>query len=275
MTEHNGRDQDRTHDDGFDRNELMAAALAHALDAGRRKAFEDLCARDGAFLDEYQALSRLATRLSTPHPGTPPLQWDDRAVPAGLEDRIMDAIDQDTRNEAGGAPIPSSPRTGRSPRRRGRSRTPDRSRPPEPSARGRLIRSTAVAASLLAVGALGGVGVAHLVDQPPTGPPGTLGAVEDIMLTETPGGARVDAELVAHTWGTETILEIDGLLPGQVYDVVLVREDGQELLSGTFLGAEQIITCRMNAAVLREDLARLQIRDAQGTIIAASDVTPV
>ncbi|WP_104179739.1 hypothetical protein [Arthrobacter sp. B0490] len=277
MTGTYGQDEDRNHDDDFDRDELMGAALAHDLDAGRQKEFEDLCSRDGAFLDEYQALSRLATRFSTPRPATPALQWDDPDIPAGLEDRIVDAIDQDTRTRSAPDADALSPlRSSSSRRRAGTSRTPDSSRPSKPSARrGRLIRGAALAASLLAVGALGGAGITHLVDRPPAGPPGTLGAVEDIVLTDTPQGARVDAELVAHTWGTETILEIDGLLPGRVYDVVLVREDGKELLSGTFLGAEQTITCRMNAAVLREDLARLQVRDAQGAIVAASDVTPV
>lgn len=44
---------------------------------------------------------------------------------------------------------------------------------------------------------------------------------------------------MAHTWGTETILEVDGAPLGQTFAVVLLSEDGEELTSGTFVGTEQ------------------------------------
>lgn len=264
------QDHDQEHDRGQEHAELMAAALADDLSTEQRTMFDDLCAADDAFSDEYQALRRLSARLTA----SPVLSWDDHDVPAGLERRVVAAVDQEHQSRPGSDADVSPLLGSSSPRRTARgSHVPRHSQLSHH--RRRLISVSAIAASLLVVGALGGVGIDHLLDLPPKGPPGTLGAVEPIVLTQTPQGARMDAELVAHTWGTETILEIDGLPAGQTYDVVLIREDGQELLSGTFLGTERTVTCRMNAAVLRQDLARVQIRDADGAVIARSDITRI
>ena len=121
-------------------------------------------------------------------------------------------------------------------------------------------------------GALGGQALTGALQAPPDGPPGTLGALEDVTFSEQPAGTTVDAALVAHTWGTETVLELDGLAVGEEFEVVLVGDDGEEYLSGTFLGADRTVTCRMNAAVLREDVSQLQIRDGGGAVVAVSDV---
>lgn len=88
-------------------------------------------------------------------------------------------------------------------------------------------------------------------------------------------GSAAPASSVAHTWGTETVLEIDGLAEGEIFEVILVSEDGAELTSATFFGAEQTITCRMNAALMREDVSQLEIRDASGSVVVSSSVPDV
>ncbi len=127
------------------------------------------------------------------------------------------------------------------------------------------------AAALLVVGGVAGALVQEVRDAPPTGPPGTLGALEEITFTGTTS-ASIEATLVAHTWGTETILEVDGAPLGETFAVVLLSEDGDELTSGTFFGTEQTVLCRMNAAVLRPDVAEVVIEAADGTVLANSDV---
>lgn len=130
------------------------------------------------------------------------------------------------------------------------------------------------AATLLVVGGVAGALVQEARDAPPTGPPGTLGAREEITFTGAPS-TSIEASLVAHTWGTETILEVDGAPLGQTFAVVLLSEDGEELTSGTFFGTEQTVLCRMNAAVLRPDVAEVMIEAADGSVLASSVVPDV
>lgn len=126
------------------------------------------------------------------------------------------------------------------------------------------------AAACLALGLLAGAALPGLVDRPVSGPPGTLGALEPISFVASASGARIDGEVVAHTWGTETILEIEGLPVGETFDVVLVDHDGREYASGTFLGSAALIECRINAAVLREDVVSVEIRTSGEDVAVAS-----
>lgn len=128
------------------------------------------------------------------------------------------------------------------------------------------------AAASLAVGLGLGLGVPAMQSAPPTGPAGTLGAIEAVDFTGEPAGARVDGELIAHTWGIESVLEIDGVAPGESFSVIVVGTDGAEYDSGTFLGSEVVIHCRMNAAVLRAQVASVEVRTAAGETIAAAEV---
>ncbi|MBO0594464.1 hypothetical protein I2487_02210 [Nesterenkonia sp. E16_10] len=114
-----------------------------------------------------------------------------------------------------------------------------------------------------------------LVAEEPLGPPGELGAQEPVSFSDPGAGVEVDGALVAHTWGTETVLEIDGLTPGEAFTVVLVGADGEEIESGSFLGSEVPVDCRMNGAVLREDVQRLEIRDDAGQAITAAALPEV
>jgi len=102
-----------------------------------------------------------------------------------------------------------------------------------------------------------------------------LGASEPVSFSDPGVGVDVDGSLVAHTWGTETVLEVDGLPVGDPFTVVLVGEDGREIESGSFLGSEVPVDCRMNGAVLREDVDRLEIRDDAGVTITAAELPEV
>lgn len=131
------------------------------------------------------------------------------------------------------------------------------------------------AAACVTIGVVGAVAVSTIRAQPPSGPPGTLGAVEHVEFTGEPEGVTVFGDLVAHTWGTETVLEIDGLPAGERFAVVLVARDGGVYESGTFLGSEVTIDCRMNAALLRPDVADVEIRDDEGVVVGVAHAPAV
>ncbi|MBO0598827.1 hypothetical protein I2485_09225, partial [Nesterenkonia sp. E16_7] len=160
-----------------------------------------------------------------------------------------------------------------------------------PPARGRArLRQSLALAACVAIGVVGTLGVQTVLDsddaapgapadglvaEEPLGPPGELGAQEPVSFSDPGAGVEVDGALVAHTWGTETVLEIDGLTPGEAFTVVLVGADGEEIESGSFLGSEVPVDCRMNGAVLREDVQRLEIRDDAGQAITAAALPEV
>jgi hypothetical protein len=132
----------------------------------------------------------------------------------------------------------------------------------------------AAAVALVAVGSLGTLGVQQLVrDQPVEGPPGTLGAVEPLSPVDGDSAlpARVEASFVAHTWGTEAVLDVGGTRPGALYEVFVLDESGRAVPAGAFLGSSVPVRCRMNAAVLREDVVGLRITDATGATVAQAD----
>jgi hypothetical protein len=144
------------------------------------------------------------------------------------------------------------------------------------SGRGRRPLLIAVAAAAcLAIGAGGGALLAMPRDTVVAGPAGTLGAVEHVDFVGQPAGVDLDGDLVAHTWGTETVLSVDGLPTGSAFTVVVVGGDGREYESGAFLGSDVRVDCRLNAAVLRSDVASVEIRAADGHDIAVASVPPV
>ena len=134
----------------------------------------------------------------------------------------------------------------------------------------------AAAAALVVVGAGGALGIERIVDHSSivSGAPGTLGATEDVDFASE-GVGEVDGSVMAHTWGTEAMLTIDGLEPGQTYDVLFVDERGSTIDAGSFLGSDVEINCTMNAAIMREDVASLRIVADDGSTIRAADLPPV
>lgn len=235
------------------REELIAAVLAGELDEEERREFDRACAADPSMLRDLDEMRETAALLERTG-----IRWEETELPPELEQRVLAATTGRPRSAApmspaNGAPI-SRPRGGW-------ARRP-----------GATALLGLAAAGLIVLGALGGILVDHQLQAPPGGPPGALGAVEEVAVRDLPPGASIDVALVAHTWGTETVLEIDGLEVGESYEVVLVREDGQEMPSGTFIGAEVTIECRLNAAVMREDVSEVRIHDATGGVVVASQV---
>jgi hypothetical protein len=250
---------------------LLAAALAGELSGPEQRRFAELYAADAGVREEFDGARSLMSRIDRAG-----LTWSEARVPEGLAERVQEAASDP---DAPGVPVAASapdpapdvsrefPLRAGAPRRISSRRRPARRFPAVPLG--------AVAASAMVVGALGTAAVSQFVDAPPDGPPGTLGAVEPVSLTEVPEGTEMTASLVAHTWGTETLLEIDGLGVGETFEVVLTREDGEEFVSGTFLGSRRTVLCRMNAAVLREDVSEVEIRDEGGAVVASAAVPDV
>lgn len=105
------------------------------------------------------------------------------------------------------------------------------------------------------------------------GPPG-LGDEEPISFDSASEGVRVaEAAVVAHTWGTEVLMEVEGLGDGEVYNVEIEREDGTAARGGTLIGVgENEIDCALNAAVLRHNAESITITDSSGAVVLRSEL---
>lgn len=235
----------RTPDDRW--AELCAAALAGELSPAETVEFDDL-RRDPRRADEYEALRGITARLRQGD-----LAWTPPRDDSDLEARIAASIAR-AEGEATAGPRVVEP--AQRPRRRWLAPT--------------------VAAACLVGGLVIGANGAALVQPPvPSGPPGTLGAVEQLAVTDDDTGVDVDAQVVAHTWGTEAYLEATGLNVGATYELVFVGADGTEFPAGEVLGSEVPIVCRMNAAVPRSETVRLELRDTQRSVVAHADLPAV
>ena len=126
-----------------------------------------------------------------------------------------------------------------------------------------------VAASIVlavAVGfALGHAARGRLIPPPPP--------TETVALGHVDPSLDASATIIAHTWGTELNLAIDGLRDDEVYEVMIASADGSQVHAGTFLGvSDRTVTCEMNAAVLREDAAGFTVTDAGGATIITAEL---
>lgn len=249
------------------RDELIGAALGGDLSDDEQREFDRAAAIDPTMLRDLLELQGTAARLHAIRP-----TWQDSEPPALLSERII-AATSGTEEPPAGTAVRADGIA------RGQGADPAARRPRSVLARHRRgVRASmtgAAAAGLLMVGALGGLLVEHRLQAPPEGPAGTLGAIEEVAVEGGPAGAEIEVSLVAHTWGTETMLEVDGLAVGESYEVLLVSRDGDELPSGTFIGTEQTVTCQMNAAILREQVSEVLIRDGAGDAVVTMDVPAV
>lgn len=59
--------------------------------------------------------------------------------------------------------------------------------------------------------------------------------IEPVAFSETAPGVEAEANLIDHTWGTETILVVSGLEDGETYKLTLRNEDGASVPSGAFI----------------------------------------
>ncbi|WP_313823557.1 hypothetical protein [Citricoccus sp.] len=249
------------------RAELMAAALADDLSSAERLEFERMAEADPAVRHELAEMSALTDSLTR---GVP--DWLEGEPLPSLRDRVagLAAGGGEQPVEAASHPamdVTAHPTANRRPRSVSRSRP----RATAPRTRRRLQLMLGGAACVVA-GAAIAAAVNGIATAPPSGPPGTLGAVEEVDFRAEPPEVRIEGSLVAHTWGTETVMEIDGLPAEELYSLVLLAENGTEFDSGTFFGSDVRIECRMNAAVMRQDVVRVEIRDADGEVVSAADL---
>ncbi|GAB2978244.1 hypothetical protein [Frigoribacterium salinisoli] len=251
------------------RAELLAAALADDLTPDERAELDRLRAADPTIDAELAELGGLTSTLAAAGP------WLDAAPSDELRRRVA-AIGAD---EAAPGRVHAA-RDARAPQeavvaQEAAVAQEARLAPVTPLApaaarpRPRRLLSVLAAAACLVVGAGAGALVAAPRDATVDGPPGTLGAVEPIDFEGVPAGVVLDADLVAHTWGTETVLTVDGLPPGDAFSVVVVDDEGREHESGAFLGSTVEVDCRLNAAVTREHVAAIEIRGADGEVAVA------
>lgn len=227
--------------DDADRGLLAAAATGH-LDDDERARLDALLARDPAAAAELDDLRGVLAELAPLR--DPAAAW---------------------REEPPRAPVLPAQQPVQLPRQR---------RPA-----GRTAALAVAACLLLVVGGVAGALVRGALDERArpavvVGPPGTLGAVEQVS-TRTSDGVGATASVVAHTWGTETELDLSGLERGRTYQVVVVDDAGRAVVAGTVLGTGGAIDCTMNAAVLREDASRVQVLAPDGTAVVDAELPPV
>ena len=252
------------------RAELIAAALSGELTPEEGAELDALRVADPSVDAEFAELSALVGGLPAVE------RWDDVAPSAALAARIA-AIDADAPGRAAGPELAAVPEPAPAPDLAAESgdRADAPVTPIRSSRRGlRPLLLLVGAAACVAVG-LGGGALLTAPRGAVEGPPGTLGAIEEVDFAGAPASVDIDGALVAHTWGTETVLTVDGLARGAAFTVVVVGEDGAEYESGTFLGSAVPIDCRLNAAVLREDVAAVAIRSLEGGQIAVAEVPSV
>lgn len=98
--------------------------------------------------------------------------------------------------------------------------------------------------------------------------------LEPVAFSREAPGVEAEANLIDHTWGTETRLVVSGLKEGQTYEVALENEDGEEVPSGAFIGTgDEPIECNLNAALLRENATGLEVSSANGELILYADLS--
>jgi hypothetical protein len=235
----------RTPDDRW--AELVAAALAGELTPAESVEFDGLRRSDRARAEEFAALEEVSGRLRQGDLG-----WTTPRDAGDLFARIENSVhsgDSTAVATARVVPLARRPR--------------------------RWIAPVVGAACLVAGLVIGANGATAVRAPAPSGPPGTLGAVEQIEVRDDVDGIDVSAEVVAHTWGTEAYLEASGLDVGATYELVFVGEDGTEFTAGEVLGSVVPIVCRMNAAVLRGDAARMELRDTGDAVVAHAELPAV
>lgn len=127
----------------------------------------------------------------------------------------------------------------------------------------RSRRHRAAAGVLVAASLAAAFGVGSWFSGSRTDPP-----VIAVALNLDQPGLTADAGLVRHTWGTELKLEARGLTAGSSYAVTFVRDDGERVSAGSFLGTgADPVRCSVNAALPVDEARELMITDASGALV--------
>jgi Putative zinc-finger len=130
--------------------------------------------------------------------------------------------------------------------------------------RRRRSRWSALAAAAVCVVAIGLAGFTWLLEP--------AVALEPLSFSVAPG-VEVEGHLIEHDWGTEIRLDVSGSRDGQTHRVTLVSEDGERVNSGTFIGiGDKMLRCTFNAALLRKDADRLEVRTPGGELVLFANV---
>ncbi len=256
------------------RDELLGAAAGGGLTGAERAELDALLATDPVARSELDVSVDVVARLGRAGRGGALSPWASPAAGAGgpalpppsLRDRVLAATTgAQTTSAATSPPAQPAPAPGGPPVRLPRQR--------------RATAAVLAAAASLLVGVGGGFGLARTLDQPPaavTGPPGTLGASEAVAFTELPDGVTLTASVVAHTWGTETVLQqLTGLETGATYSVVLVDDDGTEVHAGSFVASVEPVDCSLTGSALREDVMEVSVRTIEGAEVIRAPLPPV
>jgi len=137
------------------------------------------------------------------------------------------------------------------------------------AARRRTPRWTPLAAAAACLALLVGGFVVITGDDPPPVPR------ESFTFAAPPEGLEVlQADLIAHTWGTEVEFVVDGWRDDVTYTVAFVDQEGNRVDAGSFIGvADRPVNCRMNAALLREDATGLVILAPGDEIVLEADLS--
>jgi hypothetical protein len=126
--------------------------------------------------------------------------------------------------------------------------------------RRRQFRWSALAAAAIFVVAIGLAGFTWLLEP-------AVALVEPVPFSVAPG-MEVEGHLIKHDWGTEIRLVVSRSRDGQTHRVTLVSEDGERVNAGTFIGiGDKQLRCTFNAALLRKDADRLEVRTAGGELV--------
>jgi Putative zinc-finger len=126
--------------------------------------------------------------------------------------------------------------------------------------RRRPFRWSAMAAAAICVVAVGLAGFVGLLEP-------AVALVEPVPFSVAPG-TEVEGHLIEHARGTEIRLVVSGSRDGQTHRVTLVSEDGERVNAGTFIGiGDKPLRGTFNAALLREDAVRLEVRTPGGELV--------
>jgi hypothetical protein len=166
-------------------------------------------------------------------------------VVAALADAAPDRIDEDPRPPGDLEELTLAPILGEMHRARRRRRR---------------FRWSALAAAAIWVVVIGLAGFTWILEP--------AVSLERLSFSRVTPGVKVEGNLIAHAWGTEIRLVASGMRDGQSHRVTLVSEDGERVHAGTFIGTgDRRLRCRLNAALLREDAARLEVRTPGGELV--------
>jgi Putative zinc-finger len=131
--------------------------------------------------------------------------------------------------------------------------------------RRRRFQWSALAAAAICVVVIGLAGFTWFLETVPA-------HADELSFSEVPSGVEVEGDLIARAWGTEIRLVASGLRKGQTHRVTLVSEDGERVDAGTFRGTgDKPLSGTFNAALLRKDAARLEVRTPDGELVFVAE----